>query len=161
MSEIIAAPSATTAMKWGTSQETAQRKRRTRQTGRQERQLQLPLQMTTHQSVLNLQGSVNLDTGTAGKPEAGFTAIVEEHVSDGTASGEFSLATVEKVMARTGARSSPVPQSWILLASQSTCNVVKDRKLLKDLQPCHPATMYSQGGKITINQKGKLGMLDL
>ena len=62
-------------------------------------------------------------------------------------------------MAGTGGKSSPVPESWILLDSQSTCNVVKDKKLLKDLQPCHPATMYSQAGKNTTNQKGKLGTL--
>ena len=56
-----------------------------------------------------------------------FTTIVEEHGSDGGEGGEFSLTTVEKVMAGAGVKSLPIHSSWVLLDSQSTCNVVKDK----------------------------------
>ena len=88
-------------------------------------------------------------------------ATVLQGLDEPTPDGwEFNLATIatkEKVMA---ARDEPVPENWILLDSQSTCNIVKTKGLLKNIKSSRPATMYSQGGKSTITKKGMLGTLE-
>lgn len=37
--------------------------------------------------------------------------------------------------------------SWLRLDSQSTCGVVKNRRLLANIHDCEPVTMHSQGGQ--------------
>ena len=71
-------------------------------------------------------------------------ATVLQGLDEPTPDGwEFNLATIatnEKVMT---ARDEPVPENWILLDSQSTCNIIKTKGLLKNIKSSRPATMYS------------------
>lgn len=53
-----------------------------------------------------------------------------------------------------------IPDTWLLLDSQSTCGVECNRNLLKNIVPCDPAVMHSQGGENILNQKGMLGSIE-
>ena len=53
-----------------------------------------------------------------------------------------------------------IPESWILLDSQSTYNVFKNRNLLTDV--CwapHPAVIHSQGGSTEVTHWGIFGSI--
>ena len=51
-----------------------------------------------------------------------------------------------------------IPQSWILLDSQSTCNVFKNRDLLTNIRRApHPVVIHSQGGSTKVTHWGEFG----
>ena len=54
-----------------------------------------------------------------------------------------------------------IPDTWVLLGSQSTCSVVKNGRLLMNICDCAPAAMHSQGGQNTLTQKGLLGSVEV
>ena len=50
-----------------------------------------------------------------------------------------------------------IPKTWLMLDNQSTCSVISNKDMLKDIVDCEPAMMHSQGGKDMLTQKGMLG----
>ena len=51
-----------------------------------------------------------------------------------------------------------IPQSWILLDSQSTCNVFKNRDLLTNFHRApHPVVIHFQGGSTKVTHWGDFG----
>ena len=53
-----------------------------------------------------------------------------------------------------------IPKMWLLLDNQSTCGVISNKDMLRDVVNCNPAVMHSQGGCDLLKKKGMLGDLE-
>jgi hypothetical protein len=78
-----------------------------------------------------------------------YTFLTTTSLPDGD-NDEFIMTNKEAVES--------VPQSWILLDSQSTCKVFKNRNLLTNVcRAPHPVVIHSQGGSTKVTHWGTFG----
>ena len=67
-------------------------------------------------------------------------AATATHTGEGSEGYDFTFAHVD-------AHPTRIPTTWILLDSQSTVSVFKDRRFLLDIRPSpQPLTVYTNGG---------------